>query len=40
MGSVNGINVESIAIATVGAVAILLLVHFGTGLRGRRHGLK
>ena len=26
--------------ATLGAVAILLLVHFGTGSRGRRHGLK
>ncbi|MFI5259828.1 MAG: GlsB/YeaQ/YmgE family stress response membrane protein [Candidatus Limnocylindrales bacterium] len=40
IGSVNGINVESIVIATLGAVAILLLVHFGTGSRGRRHGLR
>ena len=39
IGSVNGINVESVVIATLGAVAILLLVHFGTGSRGRRHGL-
>ena len=31
IGSVNGINVESVVIATLGAVAILLLVHFGTG---------
>jgi hypothetical protein len=34
--SVDGINVESIVIATLGAIAILLVVHFGTGLRGRR----
>ena len=40
MGDVNGINVESIVIATLGAIAILLLVHFGTGSRGPRHGLK
>ena len=40
LGDVNGINVESIVIATLGAVAILLLVHFGTGSRGCRHGLK
>src|ERR1019366_4209428 len=36
IGSVNGTNVESIVIATLGVVAILLLVHFGTGSRGRR----
>ena len=40
MGDVNGINVESIVIATLGAIAILLVVHFGTGSRGRRHGLR
>jgi uncharacterized membrane protein YeaQ/YmgE (transglycosylase-associated protein family) len=40
MGSVNGINLESIVIATLGAVAVLLVVHFGTGSRGLRHGLK
>ena len=39
MGTVNGINVESIAIATVGAIAVLLVVHFATGSRGLRHGL-
>ena len=39
MGTVNGINVESIAIATVGAVAVLLVVHLTTGSRGLRHGL-
>jgi len=38
-GTVNGINVESIVIATLGAVAILLVVHFATGPRGHRHGL-
>jgi len=40
MGTVNGINAESIIIATLGAIAVLLLVHFGTGSRGLRHGLK
>jgi uncharacterized membrane protein YeaQ/YmgE (transglycosylase-associated protein family) len=40
IGTVNGINVESILIATLGAVAVLLVVHFGTGSRGMRHGLK
>jgi hypothetical protein len=39
-GSVDGINVESIVIATLGAIAILLVAHVGTGSRGRRHGLK
>lgn len=40
VGKVDGINPESIVIATLGAVAVLLVVHFGTGPRGRRHGLK
>lgn len=40
IGTVDGINVESILIATLGAVAVLLVVHFGTGSRGMRHGLK
>jgi uncharacterized membrane protein YeaQ/YmgE (transglycosylase-associated protein family) len=31
IGSVNGINVESVVIATLGAVAILLLVPFRDG---------
>jgi len=40
IGTVDGINLESIIIATIGAVAVLLVVHFGTGSRGLRHGLK
>ena len=39
MGTVDGINVESVAIATIGAIAVLLVVHFATGSRGLRHGL-
>jgi uncharacterized membrane protein YeaQ/YmgE (transglycosylase-associated protein family) len=34
MGSVDGINVESIAIATIGAVAVIFVVHLATGSRG------
>ena len=34
IGSVNGINVESIVIATLGAIAVIFLVSFGS--RGRR----
>ena len=37
VGSVDGINLESIAIATLGAVAIVLIVGFATGSRGLRH---
>ena len=40
LGSVNGINLESVVIATLGAVAILFVVHFATGSRGLRHGLR
>ena len=40
LGTVDGINVESIVIATLGAIAVLVVVHFGTGPRGLRHGLK
>ncbi|HUY99160.1 MAG TPA: GlsB/YeaQ/YmgE family stress response membrane protein [Thermomicrobiaceae bacterium] len=40
IGSVDGINIESIVIATLGAIAVLIVVHFGTGSRGLRHGLK
>ena len=37
MGSVNGINVESIVIATLGAILILFLFNFmGRGRRGLR----
>lgn len=38
MGSVDGINVESIVIATLGAVAVLLVANFATGSRGLRRG--
>ena len=34
IGSVNGINVESIVIATLGAVAVVFLARFATGARG------
>jgi uncharacterized membrane protein YeaQ/YmgE (transglycosylase-associated protein family) len=34
IGSVNGINVESIVIATVGAIAVVFLARFATGTRG------
>jgi uncharacterized membrane protein YeaQ/YmgE (transglycosylase-associated protein family) len=34
VGSVNGFNVESILIATLGAVAVLLVMHMATGSRG------
>jgi uncharacterized membrane protein YeaQ/YmgE (transglycosylase-associated protein family) len=34
MGSVDGINIESIAIATLGAIAVIYVVHLATGSRG------
>ena len=34
MGSVNGINVESIVIATIGAAAVILAARFANGSRG------
>jgi uncharacterized membrane protein YeaQ/YmgE (transglycosylase-associated protein family) len=34
VGSVTGINVESIVIATLGAMAVIFLVHLATGSRG------
>ena len=34
MGTVDGINVESIVIATVGAIAVIFVVHLATGSRG------
>jgi uncharacterized membrane protein YeaQ/YmgE (transglycosylase-associated protein family) len=40
IGSVDGINLESIVIATLGAVAVLMVMNFGTGKRGMRHGLR
>jgi uncharacterized membrane protein YeaQ/YmgE (transglycosylase-associated protein family) len=39
VGSVNGINLESIVIATLGAIAVVLLAHFATGSRGSRPSL-
>jgi len=36
MGSVNGINVESIAIATLGAIGVLVVVHAMNGSRSLR----
>lgn len=38
MGSVDGINLESIAIATIGAVAIVFLARFAKGSRSLRTG--
>jgi uncharacterized membrane protein YeaQ/YmgE (transglycosylase-associated protein family) len=40
IGSVNGINVESVAIATLGAIVVLFLARFATGSRGMRRGLR
>jgi uncharacterized membrane protein YeaQ/YmgE (transglycosylase-associated protein family) len=40
MGSVNGINLESVVIATLGAIAILLVASFATGSRGLRNNLR
>jgi uncharacterized membrane protein YeaQ/YmgE (transglycosylase-associated protein family) len=34
IGTVNGINIESILIATLGAIAVVLIVHLATGTRG------
>ena len=34
VGSVNGINVESIVIATLSAIAVIFVVHLATGSRG------
>ena len=38
IGSVDGFNVESIVIATLGAIAIVFLANFATGSRGLRRG--
>lgn len=34
IGTVDGINIESIAIATVGAIVLVYVVHLATGSRG------
>jgi len=39
MGSVNGINVESIVIATLGAILVVFIARAVGGSRGRRRGL-
>jgi uncharacterized membrane protein YeaQ/YmgE (transglycosylase-associated protein family) len=38
IGSVDGINVESIVIATLGAILVVFAVNFFTGRRGLRQG--
>jgi uncharacterized membrane protein YeaQ/YmgE (transglycosylase-associated protein family) len=38
MGSVNGINIESIIIATLGAILVVFAVNFFTGRRSLRQG--
>jgi uncharacterized membrane protein YeaQ/YmgE (transglycosylase-associated protein family) len=35
IGKVDGINVESIVIAVLGAIAVIFVVHLATGSRGR-----
>lgn len=37
MGTVDGINLESIVIATLGAIAVVYVVHLATGSRGLLH---
>ncbi len=39
VGTVNGINIESIVIATIGAIAVVLVAGFATGQRSSRHGI-
>ena len=36
IGSVNGVNVESILIATLGAIAVIFVARFASGSRGLR----
>jgi uncharacterized membrane protein YeaQ/YmgE (transglycosylase-associated protein family) len=38
VGTVDGINIESIVIATLGAIAVVFLARFATGSRGLRRG--
>jgi uncharacterized membrane protein YeaQ/YmgE (transglycosylase-associated protein family) len=40
MGSVNGINLESIVIATLGAILVVLVVNALQGGRGLRSGTR
>ena len=36
IGSVNGVNIESIVIATLGAIAVIFVARFASGSRGLR----
>jgi len=38
VGSVNGINVESVLIATVGAIVVIFVARFANGQRGLSRG--
>lgn len=38
IGAVDGINLESVVIATLGAILVVVLVHLATGSRGLRNG--
>ncbi len=38
IGSVNGINIESIVIATLGAILVVVIYGMATGSRGIRRG--
>jgi uncharacterized membrane protein YeaQ/YmgE (transglycosylase-associated protein family) len=38
VGSVNGINLETIVIATLGAILVVFVVHFATKSRGLSRG--
>ena len=38
IGSVNGINLESIVIATLGAILVVIVYQIATGSRGLRRG--
>ena len=40
VGSVNGVNVESIVIATLGAIAVVFLVNMARGSGGFRRGMR
>ncbi len=39
VGAVDGINVESIVIATIGAIAVVIVANAVTGSRGRRRSI-
>jgi len=36
IGSVNGVNIESVLIATLGAIAVIFVARFASGSRGLR----